>query len=101
MLTEHSSVHPLNKFDIAMSLALVPSPLHSEFNPGSHHEVKEIRRGVVWLHHIDGKDDLIKVSKEHLTQVFTLTLMLEYCSTNVNVASTLSTNVTSLHKLDH
>ena len=101
MLIKHSSVCPLNKFDIAALLALVPSHLRGEFNPGPHHEVKEIRQGVVWLHCIDGKGDLINVSKEHLAQVFTLTLMLEYCSTNVNVASTSSTDVTSPHESDH
>ena len=81
-----------------MSLALVPSPLRGEIDPGPCREAKEIRRGVVWLHHIVGKGDLKKVSKGHLIHVLQL---LEYFSTYVNVASTSSTNVTSLHKLDH
>ena len=63
MLIEHSSLRPLDEFDIPASFGLVPFPFHGEFDPGPRREAKELERGVMWLHGVDGKCNLIKVSK--------------------------------------
>jgi hypothetical protein len=93
---------PLNEFDISASLGLVLFPLQGEFDPGPRREAKVIMQGVVWLHRVDGKCDLMKfVKRTPCPIIYTLTILLESFSMKVTVISTLSTADTSPHNSDH